>query len=230
MKFTMFFISFFASFNAIASVDTSSISVTFSGIGVGGSEVSYNYIPATESFGTGYKIPASFSFENMTADVGLDIYDVSEGSEFSSKTIALGSFNQLVAASPDEGFVGFGISYYLPNLDTSYITPRQPWLALKGSGTFYLGINSGQNTQPFNFNRNIFGWAEIAYSPNGLQLIRSAVTYDQEGIVVGTQNTIPLPVPEPETYAMLTVGLGQLVFMSRRRKTKSLSISINCLY
>lgn len=228
MKFALLLISLLASYNAIAAVDISSISITSSAISITytpnnvGDAVVYNYTPATERIGGDfYRVPANINFEFMTTGVGIDLYSVTEGQEFSSATIESGAFNQLVASSPTEGFLGFGTSYYLPSLETSYTRGQSFFNAHKGSGTFYLGIHTGGNFQPWFFDRSVFGWAEVAYSPNGLQLIRSAVTYDQNGIIVGSLNTIP--IPEPETYLMLTVGLGQLAFLSRRRRNAGLS-------
>ncbi len=157
---------------------------------------------------------ASIFMIDMTADAGADLYLVNSGDEFSSNTIGAGQFLNLVQAT-NSGYSGFNTRYYMPDFRTAYQGQYST------SGTFYLGINSGQNwyyplPYPTSSDRSIYGWAQFSYDSFGLTLLSSALTYNQAGIFVGSLNTVP--VPEAETSAMLLMGLGLLGFMARKRK------------
>lgn len=60
-------------------------------------------------------------------------------------------------------------------------------------GDFYMGVNTGVGNHP----RSAFGWALLRNTGNSLQLLGSGMTYDQQGIYIGTMTTIPEPVSLP---------------------------------
>lgn len=123
-------------------------------------------------------------------DEEADYYLVQYGQEFSASTIASGIFQPFfVLDSPYSITVPFG--------------------------RFYLGINTGRGfkaeAQP---NRDIFGWAELLNTTSGLQLLHSAMAYDEHGIVIGTSDTVA--IPEPNTAA-LCLGAACAAFVWARR-------------
>lgn len=230
MKYLIFLASLIYSLNALASIDTQGI--TFSGgqvgtsnyggnstlyvshgpAGYGYSAVMFNYAPASGIIqGSGYgTTPATLTPTNMTVDIGADLFFASPGQEFSVATIASGSFPLLVA-STNTGFTGFGTVYALPS---SGVNPY-PGLLFQDTGIFYLGVNSGQNIFSPAFDRSIFGWAEFSYNPSGIQLISSAVTYDQAGIFIGTTNTVST-IPIPTAVWLFSSGLLGLIGVARK--------------
>jgi len=77
-----------------------------------------------------------------------------------------------------------------------------------GNGDFYLGVATSDLLN-FPFTRNIFGWIHI-YDDNGiLSAGENAVSYHNQGIIVGTSNEIP--APEPSTIAMAGLAAAVLV-------------------
>ena len=154
---------------------------------------------------------ASIFMIGMTADEGADLYLVNSGDEFSSNTIGAGQFLNLVKAT-DSGYLGFNTTYYIPDFRTAYQGQYST------SGTFYLGINSGQNIFNAPIDRSIFGWAQFSYDLSGLTLLSSALTYNPAGMIVGTLNTVP--VPELNNNVMLIIGLGLFGFIARRHKNQ----------
>ncbi len=232
MKYLLFIVFLFASLNAFASVDTQGITFWGGQVGTsnyGGnstitvshgptgrySQVVFNYAPASGIIqGLGYGItPATLTPITMTADEGVDLYFGSLGQEFSMATIASGSVSLLVAVNNTYGYTGLGTAYALPSSGTN---PYSGFL-YPSNGTFYLGVSSGGG---FNATipRTIFGWAEFSYNPNGIQLISSAVTYDQAGIFIGTMNTAPAPIPLPTAAWLFVSGLLGLIGIASKRK------------
>ena len=66
-------------------------------------------------------------------------------------------------------------------------------LTVEVDQSFFLGVNTGNGyvDEPF---RQHFGWGEFLIDQDGeLQILDSAVAYDQGGIIVGTSATIPEP-------------------------------------
>jgi hypothetical protein len=127
-------------------------------------------------------------------DEEADYYLVPNLAVFSAATISLGQFPPLfVLDHPSSLNVGFG--------------------------DFYLGINTGQGISgPGQPNRNVFGWAHFVNdAQTGLHMIDNAVTYGNQGIIVGT--TTAIPVPEGEVSVLVIVGFCILV---GRRGFKSL--------
>ena len=125
-------------------------------------------------------------------DEEADYYLVPNLAVFSAATISLGQFPPLFAAN-------------------------QPHSLNVGFGDFYLGINTGQGFvgagQP---RRDVFGWVHFVNdAQTGLHMIDNAVTYGNQGIIVGT--TTAIPVPEPRAFALFILGPA-LVFIPRTRR------------
>jgi hypothetical protein len=125
-------------------------------------------------------------------DEEADYYLVPNLAVFSAATISLGQFPPLfVTDHPSSLNVGFG--------------------------DFYLGINTGQGiVGPGQPRRDVFGWVHFVNdAQTGLHMIDNAVTYGNQGIIIGT--TTAIPVPEPHTFALVIGGLC-LVLAVRRLK------------
>jgi len=125
-------------------------------------------------------------------DEQADYYLVPNLAVFSAATISLGQFPPLfVTDHPSSLNVGFG--------------------------DFYLGINTGQGiVGPGQPRRDVFGWVHFVNdAQTGLHMIDNAVTYGNQGIIVGT--TTAIPVPEPYTFVLVITGLC-LVLTARRTK------------
>ena len=125
-------------------------------------------------------------------DEEADYYLVPNLAVFSAATISLGQFPPLfVMDHPSSLNVGFG--------------------------DFYLGINTGQGiVGPGQPKRDVFGWVHFVNdAQTGLHMVDNAVTYGNQGIIVGT--TTAIPVPEAHTFALVITGLC-LVLTLRRLK------------
>ena len=73
-----------------------------------------------------------------------------------------------------------------------------------GYGDFYLGVNTGNGFIDFGVpDRSIYGWAHLNNSPDGLELLGSAIAYDSPGIYVGTTQAIP----EPSSLSLILLGI-----------------------
>jgi hypothetical protein len=167
---------------------------------------------------------ATLTFTTMTADEGIDAYLMSAGTELSTATLT--GRSMLVGVTPT-GYRNFGVTYALPNFGTTLTSTSA---IFNTSGTFYLGLVTGRGFESGGTglpNRNVFGWAKFSFDATGITLLSSAVTYDQGGIIVGTDITIP--VPELDQYAMLLAGLVIVAGMSRRRDRGDRLRSINAL-
>ena len=86
-----------------------------------------------------------------------------------------------------------------------------------GYGDFYLGVNTGNGFIDFGVpNRNIYGWAHLNNTPDGLELLGSAISYDGQGIYVGTTQTIP----EPSCLSLLMLGIPLFPVWRNRMRTR----------
>jgi len=122
-------------------------------------------------------------FRNYNVDEGSDWYFAEVGDVFDTSTISLGSF---VPFSQIDQSYGVGISR-----------------------SFYLGVNTGLG---FGDSwRSVFGWVELYNNGSEVELLRSAVTYDTAGIVIGTTTT----VPEPGVFPVVAAGF---LLVPRRRR------------
>ena len=108
---------------------------------------------------------------NTTVDEGSDWYVVHAGDHFGPATIATNQF---------------------PAIPNSLSQP-QPGYPI-GNGDFYLGVATSDlfNTP---FTRDIFGWVRIHDDNGVLSAVGNAVSYNSQGIVVGTLTEIPAPEP-----------------------------------
>jgi hypothetical protein len=84
---------------------------------------------------------------------------------------------------------------------------------------FYVGGATEKFTDPeFQWNDQhwtVFGWAHLRADASGqLQLVDSAVSFNEGGIVAGT-----LAVPEAGTWSMMGLGLIGVALATRRRTT-----------
>jgi hypothetical protein len=125
-------------------------------------------------------------------DEGSDWYLATSGQIFTKQTITSNNF-PLFLKGDHTGFT------------TSPI--------LVGSGTFYLAFTTGLgfdlNNDP---NRSIFGWAQFQNTGTEIKLLSSAITYDTQGIVVGSIIT----VPEPASVALVFVAISATIFVRNR--------------
>lgn len=125
-------------------------------------------------------------------DEEADYYLVPNLAVFSAATISLGQFPPLfVLDHPSPLNVGFG--------------------------DFYLGINTGQGiVGPGQPRRDVFGWVHFVNdAQTGLHMVDNAVTYGNQGIIVGT--TTAIPVPEAQTFALVITGLCLVLGLRRLR-------------
>lgn len=139
--------------------------------------------------------PTSIFFDRQGQNLIFRTYNVDESSDW-----YFANFDNLfTAASISQGaFMAFN------QVNQSYNV---------GFGDFYLGVNTGSGFQGGSPGREIFGWALLRNSANGLQLLGSAVTYDSPGIRIGTTTT----VPEPTTVFLLS--LASVGSLSVRRRS-----------
>ena len=141
---------------------------------------------------------ATLLFSNTGLDEGSDWFATNQSDPFTRGTIDAGQFSPLVAQA-DNGFL-FG------SLDVEV------------DESFFLGVNTGNgfvDEIDFEPNRQHFGWGEFLVNQNGeLQLLDSAVAYNQNGIFIGEN----VAIPEPSSGVLILVGAA--VLPSRRRRLK----------
>jgi len=106
----------------------------------------------------------------------------------------------------------------LATLPTSDRLSSSNNIALVGND-FYVGGATEKFSDPgFQWNDQhwtVFGWAHLRADASGqLQLVDSAVSFKEGGIVAGT-----LAVPEAGTWSMMGLGLIGLALATRRRTT-----------
>lgn len=139
--------------------------------------------------------PTSIFFDRQGQNLIFRTYNVDESSDWYFADYN----NSFTAASISQSaFMAFN------QVDQSYNV---------GFGDFYLGVNTGNGFQGGSPGREVFGWALLRNSANGLQLLENAVTYDSPGIRVGTTTT----VPEPTTLFLLS--LASVGSLSVRRRS-----------
>ena len=132
---------------------------------------------------------AMLVFEGSGVDEGSDWFAADPGDLLTRDTIDSGQFNTLI----DSAQMGA--------------------LTVDVDQSFFLGVNTG--VDPINFSplRQHFGWGEFLINQNGeLQILDSAVAYDQVGIVVGEN----VAVPEPSSGLLMLAGAAFL-FLRRSR-------------
>jgi hypothetical protein len=124
------------------------------------------------------------SLDNICLDEGSDWYAVAPGDVFSRATIAAGRFTPLVTFGP----VG-----YPP--------------AFVGPGDFSLGVSTGIGYD-IPRDRTVFGWVLLRPGLGGLTMVENAMSYESQGILVGTVRLVPEP-------SAITLGLEfiPLLFM-----------------
>lgn len=128
-------------------------------------------------------------------DEGVSLFLVDEFDRFGSDSLAAGEFGDPWSHTPEDLIVDFGsalfIAFVTPSLDLSFPGEYPP----------------------------AYGWAHIqsiAPSPGEtphLFVLDSAVAYDAEGIIIGTQQAIP----EPSIGMLAILGLGMLASRRNRR-------------
>ena len=90
-----------------------------------------------------------------------------------------------------------------------------------GYGEFYLGVNTGNGFIDFGVpDRSIYGWAHFNNSPDGLELLGSAITYDSPGLYVGTTQAIP----EPTCLSLMLFGIPLFPVWRKRMRTIGCSL------
>ena len=127
----------------------------------------------------------TLDFTDFGLDEGSDWYVVSANDIFTAQTIANGDFPSLVVTSTG-------------SLDA---------LTVPVGESFFLGVNTGTGfDSDGDGNRQHFGWVELSVNDSGptpesgfITVLDSAVAYDQGGIIVGTNQS----VPEPSSAAVL---------------------------
>jgi len=132
---------------------------------------------------------AMLLFEGAVLDEGSDWFATNQGDLFTRETIDSGQFNTLIGG---------------PQAGPLTVAVDQP---------FFLGVNTGVDPIDFLPKRQHFGWGEFLINQNGeLQILDSAVAYDQGGIVVGTS----VAIPEPSSGLLMLVG-GVFLFLRQSR-------------
>lgn len=147
-----------------------------------------------------YNYLGAFNFGNYstltpiasTADVSFGYFLVSKDVEFTDTTIATGQFTPFLT----QIIAPFGSSS-ATSIDVPF-------------GTFYLGIAIDNS---FDNEYTEFGWIQLSNSFSGLEMITSAIAYDEGGIIIGTTEAISaVPVPS----AVWLFGSG-LIALTRRK-------------
>ncbi|MEC5218810.1 hypothetical protein RCH09_003784 [Actimicrobium sp. GrIS 1.19] len=165
------------------------------------SEIELNYVP-----GLSFRKAATIQVAGGTLDPAAQAFLAPYGEEFSLATMRNNNFQNIGGA-----IFGSQINTgTIISADRRYLTSGTFYLAIASTPSFYSGY---YQTTP-----SVFGWAEFSYSPSGLQLLASDLTYDGAGIFIGTNEVIPA-VPEPETYAMMIAGLSLLGLIAWRKKS-----------
>lgn len=135
-------------------------------------------------------------FETGNIDEGSDWYVVPFGASFTADTIANGEFTIFIKSD-------------MNGVTTNPISLQD--------GAFFLGVNTGLGFSSTGPSRQFFGWVELLKSGDTLSLVRSAMTYDRPGIVIGTTTTIP----EPSATGFFLGSAAILVLWLRRRRANN---------
>ena len=127
---------------------------------------------------------------NQTVDVRTDYFIASDGARFTETAIEAGQFQHFSSNSD-----------YIPgaSIDVPF-------------GTFYVGLAMGfamDEGNPF----SVFGWMQLSNSSTGLEMISSAMAYDEGGIIIGTTEVVPIP----SAVWLFGSGLIGLFGMARRK-------------
>jgi hypothetical protein len=88
------------------------------------------------------------------------------------------------------------------------MTAGQPFFIGIDLATFYFDSN-----QQGQFAQARYGWAELVYSPSGLNVLDSAMTASQSGIIAGTTTVLP----EPSSISILLSGIIGIALLYRHR-------------
>jgi hypothetical protein len=122
----------------------------------------------------------TLSWANMNVDEGSEWYLTSLGDQFCQDTIQRSEFAALVSGNPLS--VGFG--------------------------DFYLGVNTGNPDGTWGASgippRNLYGWVHLQNVGGTITMLGNAMSYQGDGIVIGTTTVIP----EPSISRLLTLSLG----------------------
>ena len=91
------------------------------------------------------------------------------------------------------------------------MTVGQPFFIGIDLATFYFDSN-----QQGQFAQARYGWAELVYTSSGLNLLDSAMTASQFGIIAGTTTVLP----EPSSARILLSGIIGIALLRRRRTSR----------
>lgn len=146
----------------------------------------------------------TLSFAGTTVDEASDWYSTSLGDQFSQATIQSSAFPVFVRAT---------VSGYETNA-----------LTVSLFGDFYLGVNTGNRDGTWgpdgNPPRNLFGWVHLQNTGGTISMLGNAMSYQGDGIVIGTTEVIP----EPSVLGLVSVSFGVIVSLAGRfrKRTKQL--------
>jgi len=127
-------------------------------------------------------------YVNPSLDLNACWYQVNYGDELSPSTLS-----SLDPISPLQ----------------SSLTPTHEISLSAAPDPFYLGVCLyTYSSAPY-----AFGWVEFSNPGNGISLLRSGMSYDNNGVYVGTLSE----VPEPGTVSLAVAGLLSLLAVRRFR-------------
>lgn len=151
----------------------------------------YNYL---DNIYNGYY--STLSFVDTTVDVNSGYFLVPHGAEFTAATIADGKYQPLLKSEPPTNY------YINTPIDVPY-------------GDFYLGVALDNN---LDWEYTEFGWIQLSNSSTGLEMISSAMAYDEAGIIIGTTQAVSA-VPVPAAAWLFGSGLIGLISIARRKNS-----------
>ena len=167
-----------------------------------------NLAPGTDCPLSGCETDASFIYDGqtltphiLTLDEISDWYLVKPGDTFSVNTIRAGQFPLLLEVTPQI------------NGETVTVGP----------GEFYLGVRTGvgfTNNRP---NRTAYGWVHLRPVDGVLTMVENVMSYNSQGIIVGTTTVVPEPHAVVLVLAMVTLP----IVLGRFRLGRSVPESAN---
>ena len=129
----------------------------------------------------------------INVDEGSDWYLISSGDHFNSANIAAGLFPVLISADSS-------------TVVSNVIAPP--------STNFLLGFNTGASFADQDY-RSIFGWVYLSDRNGELTLVKSAITYNDGGIIVEIGE-----VPLPASALLLASSLLSYGFFVKKHNKK----------
>lgn len=121
-------------------------------------------------------------FKNSNIDEASDWYLTEHGDEFTKENINNDQFPMFVRVNEAGLFESNNV--------------------FVGISDFYLGINTGTFAP-----RSAFGWVHLQNDSGTLSMLGNAMTYQTDGIIIGTTSTIPEPGLMPLLFAgVLFIG------------------------